>query len=551
MRRPFLRPLAAVAALALSLPLAPARAQRVIGGGDDAVTIPRGVLRIGIGGELTLQRDRWNYGVLEPLGASFSGPLGASRLAALGLVQDDVRALGVPDFAASLGTSRLDLRQRIFITPFSLEYGATEWLTIGVTAPLVRVRSEALQRLDGTAGLATVGLNPYFIGSAVPASNRATIDRFSAAAQALTARRDGCIANPGSAPECATILAEAAAVNALIGTTSAFASRLGTLYGGAGLATPSAYVPMSGSAAELALLARVVALRDAHTRYGVTAITPTTTLPLGAQTPLTSADLERLMRDSTSGYGAKPLDGSARINIGDVDVSAKIRLFDSFGGTQATRLGATGFGFRQSIGLTFRLGSGIAADPGDFLDLGTGSGENAIGVRSYTDVVFNQRLWTSIVVGWAQAEAGDLRVRIPGTPDQQLLESWREVTATVTRRPVYQVEIAPRYHLNDYLAIGGYYGIRHRSQDEFSYPAITAPWGATVPTTDPLTASREQRVGASISFSTLAAHDKGRVNRAFEMSLSHQQSISSSIGLTPKRWEDRLQFRYYTRLFGR
>src|SRR5690606_18450315 len=149
----------------------------------------------------------------------------------------------------------------------------------------------------------------------------------------------------------------------------------------------------------------------------------------------------RLMRDSTSGYGAKPIDGSARINIGDVDVTAKIRLFDSFGGTQRTRLAASGFGFRQSIGLTFRIGSGIAADPGDFLDLGTGSGENAIGVRSYTDVVFNDRLWTSIVVGWAQAQGTEARVRIPGTPGQQLLESWREVTATVERRPLYQAEI--------------------------------------------------------------------------------------------------------------
>ncbi len=551
MRRPFIRRLVLPAALALALPTGAVRAQRVLGADADAVTIPRGVLRIGFGGELTLQRDRWDYGRLEPLGAGFSGPLNSARLTALGPVEDDVRALGVPDFAASLGEARLDLRQRIFVTPFSLEYGATEWLTIGVTAPLVRVRSEALYRLDGAGGLATVGLNPYFIGSAVPATNRATIDQFSGAAQALTARRDGCIANPASAPECPTILAEAAEVNALIGTTSTFAARLGTLYGGDGLPEPSPYVPMSGSAAEQALLARVIALRDAHTRYGVTAIAPATTLPLGAQTPLTASDLERLMRDSTAGYGAKPLDGSARINIGDVDVSAKIRVFDSFGRTQRARLDADGFGFRQSIGVTFRIGSGIAADPGDFLDLGTGSGENAIGFRSYTDVVFNRRLWTSIVVGWAQAQGSEQRIRIPAVQGDQALESWREVMATVQRRPVYQAEIAPRYHLSDYIAIGGYYGVRHRTQDRFTYPAITTPWGAVAATSDPLTASREQRVGVSLSFSTLAAHDKGRVRRAFEMSVSHQQSISSSIGLTPKRWEDRLQFRYYTRLFGR
>lgn len=546
MRPPILRVLPLLCALAL--PLAPLGAQRVLGPTEDAVTIPRGVLRIAVGGELTVFRDRWNYGTLEKLGAGFSGPLDPTRLAILAPLQDDVRAQGVAGFTASLGDARLDLRQRIFVTPFSLEYGATEWLTVGVSAPLVRVRAEGLYRLDGTA--ATVGPNPFFLGSAVPASNQAAIDRFVQASASLAARRDGCAANPASAPECPTILAEAANVDALIGTSAGFAQRLERIYGGQGATPPSPYVPLAGSPTELALQARVDAMRTALERYGVTDLA-TAGLPLGAQTPLSAADLEALIQDPAAGYGARPLTSSARLGLGDIDVTARVRLWDTFGGTQASRLAASRFGFRQSVGVILRVGSGTPADPGDFLDLGTGAGENAIGFRSYTDVVLDERFWTSVVVGWAQAQGEEVRVRVPSSYGPQLLEPWREVTATVTRRPLYQAEISPRYIVNDYLAIGGYYGWRHKTQDRFEYPAVTAPSGAPVTTVDPLTATREQRAGLTLTFSTLAAQQAGRVKRAFELSLTHQQSIGSTIGLTPKRWEDRVHLRYYTRLFGR
>jgi hypothetical protein len=543
-----------LSALTLTLTAAPhaLHAQRVLGPGPDAVTIPRGTLRIAIGGELSFLQSRWTDGVLEPLGAGFGfSALGPDQLAILTPLQANVRDLGVPDFAASLGRSRMDLRQRIFVTPFSLEFGVTHWLSVDVTAPLVRSRSEAQFRLDGAEGRATVGVNPYFLGSAVPASNRAIIDRFSGAAGSLTSRRDACVADPGSAPECATILAESADVDALIARSSGFASTLGTVYGGAGLGEPAPYVPMAGSPAEQLLLARVDSLRDAFTRYGVADITPTTGLPLGAQAPLSATEIARLLTDSTSGYGARPLENSARIDIGDVDVGLKLRLFDSFGGSAAERFAAAGFGIRQSVGLTFRIGSGTPGVPGDFLDLGTGSGENAIGVRSFTDVIFGERFWTTLVVGWAKAAGGDVRIRLPSYDGQQLLESWREVDVSVVRGAVLQAEIAPRFHLNSYLAVGAYWGWRQHAEDTYSGIPTAAPLPFSPPFIAPRAESDEHRAGVSITFSTLAAHADGRVRRPFEIGWAHQQSVTSGVGIVPKRWENRLQFRYYTRLFGR
>lgn len=551
----------AVSGLFLAVPGASIAAQRVLGPGPDAVTLEAGRLRIGIGGEHTTFHDRWRDGEQEPLGQGFRfAAFGPSQLAVLGPLQQAVRDLGVPDFSASLGSTRLALRQRVFATPFSLDFGVTDWLTVGASAPLVRVRAEALFRLDGST--ATLGPNPYFLGSAVPGANQTTIDAFTSAAASLAARRDGCIANPASAPECATILAESAQVDALIASTNAFAGGLGATYGGDGAGTPAAYVPLAGSPAETALLARVDALRTDFTRYGVTDISPTTGLPLGAQTPLSAADLEQLLRDPVNGYGARPLESSAQLGIGDIDIHAKLKLFDSFGraagGPTAGRLGADGFGIRQSVGVTYRLGTGTPGAPGDFLDLGTGSGENAIGARSYTDIVFNDRFWTSAVVGWAQAQGEDALIRVPTVAGDQLLEAWREMVVPVDRGAVLQAEVAPRFLLGDYVSIGGYWGWRRHEADNYTVPATAtgAPTAAGTVTFDvagmaAANARDEQRAGFSVTFSTLAANARGGTNLGFELSYSHRQSIASGEGIVPKAYEHRLQLRYYTRLFGR
>ena len=179
-------PLAALALAAAPCALA---AQRVIGAGDDAVTLPRGGFRLSLGGEHTVQRDRWRDGHLEGLSGSIStdafGPLQFSMLAP---VEQIVRDLGVSGFNASLGVSRLDARQRLFVTPLALEYGLSDRITLGARATLVRSKIEAQFRIRGDSGRATLGINPIIAGSAVAANNATTIGAYSSAATSLGAR---------------------------------------------------------------------------------------------------------------------------------------------------------------------------------------------------------------------------------------------------------------------------------------------------------------------------------------------------------------------------
>lgn len=542
------------ASLLLTFPL---QAQRTLGLGEDAVTIPRGTLRVGITADHTTQSVRWNNGRLEGLGAAFtSAEIGPAQLSLLGPLQQLVRDLGVPDFSASLGAPSLDLRQRLFVTPLSVEYGVTDWFTIGVRAPLVRSKAEASFRVRGDSGRATLGLNPLYQGSAVPAANRLTIDRYSAAATNLTLRRSACQSNPGAAPECGTILAELSAVNSLVARTSLFATRLRDIYGAGGLTGGRPYVPMAGSATELALLARVDSLRAAFTRYGITDITAGTGLPLGAQAPLGTADVAALLADSTAGYGARPLTGTAITGFGDLEFGARVKLFDSFGRPSGARFAARRFGLRQTIGVDARLGTGTPDRPDDLIDLGTGTGRTAVTVRSLTDVVLNARLWATVNVGYSHVAPNTKRVRVPSIAGAQLLESWRELDVPVRPGALLDASITPRWQLNDYMALGASLRWRRKSADRHEIDAgVLDPLLAPVPldgvALDATSGFDVRQFGWHATYSTLAARARGLDGPAFEVSYSHEQAFASGEGIVPKTWLDRVQIRYYTRLFGR
>ena len=546
---------ALLAAVSLLLP-SPAAAQRVLGGGSDGVTLPRGGFRVSLSAESNVQRDRWNDGRLEGLGGAMTGPVfGPDQLSLLVPIEQTLAQLGVQDFSASLGAPRLDARQRVFVTPLAVEYGLFDWLTLGARASVVRTKAEAQFRIRTDSGRATLGMNPYFAGSGVPAANATIVAAYQTATAALNARLIACQGNPVAVPECGTSLAEAANVTQLANRSAYYGTALGSLYG-AGVAAGVRWVPMAGSAADSVLRSRADSIATAFRRYGVTAALG---IPTGAGVGIGAEELARIITDSTYGYGAKRLNDGGLTQVSDVTVSALVRVHDSFLSAGTSRLTATSRGWRQAVLIEGRIGTGTPPRPDRFLDQGTGTGASAITLRSITDLVLDRRFWATVAVGYTQAFAHERAMRVPSSSGSAFLEWSRLDTVRITPGGQLDLEVAPRWQLNDYVSLGAQWRWRHRTADRHDVPStriisilpIDPRQFPDASVLDRASAQDEQRIGVTASYSTMAARARGLPGMPFELLYQHQQSVASGGGIVPKQWEDRLTVRYYTRFFTR
>ncbi len=547
-----------LAALA-AIPAA-AEAQRVLGPTLDATTLRRGTLRTMILSENILLNGRWNDGRAEPLGGGLSVNLGPDDFANLSEIRDLMGALGIADVSPSLGSTRVDLRQRLAITRLGFDYGLSDRVMLRVQAPFVRVRAEGQLRLDGSS--ASAGINPALIGlpgaANIATGNRAVVDAYTNAVNSLTARRNACAASAGAHPECGSIIAEAALVNATIARASQFASALTTIYGAQGLSPGQQFVPLAGSSLETLLGGVGESLRTNFTRWGVTNVTATTGLPLGAQVPLIAEGLRNLITAPFGeGFGAQDIGKSSRQDLGDIDVGVTVKLFDAFAGDSA-RHAANSFGIRQSVGLTYRLGGGNFDIPDDFIDLGTGSGHDAIALQSITDVIISEKWWATVGLGWARGAAHERVLRMPLLNGVDLIRADRQVPVRITPANMLELRVAPRWNVNDYFGIGAEWRFRTRGEDEvvaLGAPGIVPPAGATVNdgygAMNTPSNSSEHRWAWTVGYSTLAAESRGKAGLPIEIGYTHEQSVASSRGVVPRRWEDRIQIRYYTRFLGR
>jgi hypothetical protein len=255
------------------------------------------------------------------------------------------------------------------------------------------------------------------------------------------------------------------------------------------------------------------------------------------------------MRDSTDGFGARPLSAGALTAIGDVHVSAKVLLIDRV--PQRFERGARGL--RQSVLIDYRVGTGTVDDPDALFDIGTGTGTAALTVRSLTDVVLGDRFWTTVALGATTGGAAVARsLRVPAPDGTDLVEAGRTLTVQVTPGRLLDATIAPRWQLGDYLMIGALWQWSRSDGDRHAVPEIGLPGGVDAERLDRWSAREAQRVGLSLTYSTLAARRRLTIaGTAWELSYTHLQSIASPQGLVPKAYEDRLLLRAYPRFRAR
>ena len=547
---------------ALTLICSTAMAQPVRGAGDDATTPARGVIRVQFSTAITDFTQRYGKGTpgradgaLEPLGIDFSvDTLGVTQFPGLAAAQSALRILtGNSGFTLNLGRSRLTEQVRVQTTPIQLEAGVTKWLSIGVMVPIVSARNDVQFNLNPGGKGGNVGFNPARTADTSVSTNALLVTQLAAARTQLAALLANCNSNPGSNAQCPSIIANAPTINA---DANAFVNGVVSVYGTT-RATGSPFVPVTGSAADSAIRNRVTTFRTQYAQYGVTAIAATTLGPSRASSVVTPDGLQRVIADTTLGLQAAPLGTITHQGIGDVEVAVKLRLFDSFGfHSDTTRFLPTGMNLRQSIAGVYRFGTGKIDLPTHYLDYGTGQGNNAIEVRSFTDVLYGRHFFTSLIARYTLQLPDQQVRRITDLPEQVFAPSFRE--RLVERHPgdQLQIEVTPRWVLNDFFSIGAQYLFRHKGEDTFTgtftvpttVSRLAAPITLNASTLRYETEATEQRVGIGLTFSSVAAHARHKASLPIEVQYFNSRTIAGAGGAVPKLSIHQLQVRLYPRL---
>lgn len=534
-------------------------AQSVRGLGDDALTAPRGAIRVQFSTSITDFSQRYGKGTpgrpdgsLEPLGQDFSiDSLGVAQFPGLAAAETALRSLtGNAGFRLTLGRSVLTSSVRTQTTPIALEAGLTNWLSIGVMVPIVSARKQVSFNLNSRVGDGNVGANPARFEAAAADTNARLVNQMTAARAAFVTRYDGCVATP-SGTGCAQVLASGAE---LIGNAQTFIQNLQQVYGttrGAG----AAFVPVVGSAADSIIRTRVTNFRTQYERFGVTSLLPATVGPRRAAT-MTPATLQRAIADTTLGLLAAPFGTVTHQGLGDIEVAVKLRLFDSFGlSSDTVRFQPRGLNFRQSVAGVYRLGTGSIDDPDDYLDIGTGQGQNDVELRSFTDITYGRKFFASLIARYTVQLADEQERRITDRPEDAFAPAYRQRLVSRDLGDQLEVEITPRWILSDFFSIGAQYLIRNKAEDSYSgqfqvpisESGLSSPLVLDASTLRFETAELEQRVGFGMTFSSVASHARGKAKLPIEVQYFNSRTVSGSGGAVSKLSIHQLQIRLYPR----
>ena len=539
----------------------PAPAQRVLGVGDDALVLPRGVFRFRTLAQWTKFNERYGKdtpgrpdGSLEPLGVDFTlDTIGVKQFPNLASLQGGIQLLtGNPNWYATLGNTRVDLHDRVTAYPFVFELGVTNKFSVGIQIPYVTTNSMTFFNVNTTGIQGNLGFNPALAVPAAAAQNAAFSTQFATAAATLQASLDACASPPASAtPQCMGLNANRANAVSLISKSQQFAGGVNQIY------TTSPFIPIVGTDAQLTIEARTAAFRSLYQQFGVTSIAPTMTGPFASQSRLTLRDAQRILSDSAFGIVADPLASIGRSHIGDIDLGAKFSVYDSFGGSTEARMAPHGLNFRTAIGGMFRIPTGQIESPDNFIDVGTGRGAKAVEGRWFGDVLVGSHFWQSFIVRYNRPFADDQEMRIIDLPNQELAPLYRRQTVHRKLGAAFEFETTPRIVLNDFFSLSGQYVYRHKAQDEytgtFTIPATVtgfAPVNLDASTLNLETETWEHRAGGGISFSNIYAFEQGQAKVPFEVTYLHWQTVKGSGGNQPKFFTDQIQLRLYAKLFG-
>lgn len=486
-------PLAHVLLLSLCAATA-AGAQAAFPHMEDASTPPKGLLRFKAATLWTRYDARFAASGTQSLGGPFTADsLGSAQFPSLSPTETRIAATSGLPFSFSLGRSRVDAVAREEVVPITLEYGLTNKLAVGVMMPIVRRRVMTQFRLDTVGGfVANAGPNPNRIPGAAP-ENAQLQFQFSSAISQLQARLSNCQTNPGAAG-CAALLARQAEAQQLITNAQAYAADIAAIYG-TNSAPGAAFVPLTTSAAQTAIAARVPAFNTQFQDFLGTTANLLTQTPRGAAGPAGTSDIQQFL---TEDLGRDSLLIAEQALVGDVEIGARFAALDMRRERLRLRIAVVG---------SVRLATGSRQSKGELADLSTGGGMIVAGGRVLMDGRQGR-------VGLLASAALASSVRAVDTVNlANRAERWTEI------------DIAPRWHFSDPFSIHAAYSLR-----------LTDKEGG------------DQLLGGGVSLSRISDYTGGPL--PIEMRFTHLQAIKGDPG-RPRFFRDQLELRIYYRLLRR
>jgi hypothetical protein len=516
-----------------------AQAQAVSPTMSDATVVARGGVRF----RAVVEWTRYNalFGAqgqsITPLGAALSGNVDVNVLPLLDPVQTAAQALArIPSLQVSIGTLHTTADSRIATVPFSLEYGLTSRITVGVNVPVVESRTVLTTSLnprgDSTANL---GVNPagFYHQTDAFNTNFSVTSGLDAARQQLSQRIAGCTASP-TAPGCPALLSRSKEANDLIADAASFSDAASIVYGVSADQPGSPFAPLSGSALQRAIDSHLADLRTQFASFGLNG---GTTPLLSAAGPAANAQLQTLVNDQRFGIGLDSIGTTDQLAIGDVELSVATQLLNSF-----TDSASSGVHLRAAVAGVVRLGTGHPARENRPFDVATGDGQTDVEGRAALDVMLGHHLLTTLAATYT-AQLGSVAYnRLPYSPGSFLVLA-EPVSGMVKPGNMAAVRVNPRYLVTRGLMVGGLIMGAYRSADQVT---VTGPLSSNA--TFGGSSATTWADGLTISYSNLAAHaGTGSVRFPAEIFFSHLETVGSNAAGTAKAFRDAIELRIYLR----
>jgi hypothetical protein len=291
-------------------------------------------------------------------------------------------------------------------------------------------------------------------------------------------------------------------------------------------------VPLSNSDFDGAIRTRITTFAQSFADFAINDITSTG--PAGA-TIAGFADLRRILTDPAFGIRAEPLDTRTATSIGDIEIGATLQLFNTVRRDTLQRYGS---GVRATVGGAFRLGTGRADDPDDFVDVPSGDGQNDVEVRTRWDLLLGSRFALGFGGRYVWQLPDREVVRITG-PHDPFAAYWRRHDVDRDVGDVIDVDVTPRIALGSFFSLMGQYRVRRKAEDRHTgLFDVTDDLGEAVTldasVLDAETEQREDRVSVGLGYSTLTSVARKRSRIPIEIFMQYGESIRGSGGKTPK-----------------